>query len=431
MTSFEFYNLVFDNYILYTLLVILVGSFFIYIGKYYTHTWLDPLRITLLSISFTAVVPIFLFVTGTINFDITLYFVLAQLAFWVAYLISAKKQITFSKIIIKDERKVAYILYILLLIIYIILISISYIVLGIPLFKESRLEIYSGSGLGIFARIMPFAQTYCIFYSFYSWKYLDRFSYKKLIVIFSFAFFLITGVLSGSRSSFFIFLFVYWGYCYFYLRNTNRVTKYYKYLLLGLSVSIFSFIIKSDSFGILAGLTGFGLRVISSGDNYFMALPNDTWKSVVTGPWYNHLFNGLLGPLRIINTTTVPPPVGYQLAWAVNPTLDGLSTGPLSSPALLGFLYFKWGGILFSFIMGLFVSMTIYRIPSLMPKGVLSSIFCTYLYMQMLSFIQDSSLGMSYLFDSILNFILLVGLIILILKLVKSDYKVDNDLKFA
>ena len=51
--------------------------------------------------------------------------------------------------------------------------------------------------------------------------------------------------------------------------------------------------------------------------------------------------------------------------------------------------------------------------------------------MQMLSFIQDSSLGMSYLFDSILNFILLVGLIILILKLVKSDYKVDNDLKFA
>jgi oligosaccharide repeat unit polymerase len=421
MTSFEFYNLVFENFGIYILLLVLVSFFFLFIGKKYTSSWLDPLRINLLIIVFTAVVPLFLFATGTIKFELTLYFILAQLAFWVGYIIFAKKQITFSKTTLINEEKTAYILYIIFLIVYIILISLTYILLGIPLFMASRLEVYSGSGLGIFARIMPFAQIYCIFYSFYSWKNLKRFSLKKIVVIFSFLIFLTTGILSGSRSSFFIFLFVYWGYCYFFLANASLVNKYYKFLLLGLVFSIFSFVLKSDGYEILTGLTGFGLRAISSGDNYFMALPNDIWKSVDTGPWFNHLFSGLLGPLRIINTSLVPPPVGYQLSWAVNPSLDGLATGPLSSPALLGFLYFRWGGIVFSFIIGLLISITIYKVPTIMPKGLLSSIFCCYMYMQMLTFIQDSSLGMSYLFDTILNFCILIILINIILKLLNRD----------
>jgi oligosaccharide repeat unit polymerase len=423
MTSFEFYALVFDNYFLYLLFVLLVGLFFVYFGKKYTHTWLDPLRITLLSITFTAVVPLFLFSTGQIDLGITLYFAFAQIAFWIGYLIPAQKQIIFSKRVITDEKKVTYILFVIFFITYLILTLISYILLGIPLFKESRLETYAGSGLGIFARILPFVQCYCIFYSYFIWKKLKRGSLNKLIIVFSFTVFLITGILSGSRSSFFIFLFIYWGYCYFYLKNINQIARYYKFLALGILISIFSFVIKSESFGTLDGILGFGLRVISSGDNYFMALPNNVWETVVTGPWYTHLFNGLLGPLRIINSAAGPPPVGYQIAWAVNPTLDGIATGPLSSPALLGFLYFDWGGIMFSFLLGLFVSLLIYKLPRLLPTGLLTSIFFTYFYMQMLSFVQDATLGMAYLFDSILNFFIFLMFIFLALWLINLGRK--------
>lgn len=411
MTSFEFYNLVFENYILYTLLLIIVSVFFYKIGRKYTHTLFDPLILTLISVAFTTVVPFFLYFTGKINLGITLYFTLAHLAFWVAFSIPAKKQITFSRFVITDEKNIAYSLYIIFLLIYLSLTIISYIVLGIPLFKESRLEVYSGSGLGIFARIIPFAQFYCIFYSFYFWKDSKKISFRKAVVIFSFFIFLITGILSGSRSSFFVFIFVYWGYSYFLLKDTKNLKKLYKFLFIGFLITLFSFVLKSEDYDVLTGLSSFGLRVISSGDNYYMALPNDIWKNVVTGPWYSHLFLGLLGPLRIINAAFVPSPIGYQLVWAVNPSLDGLATGPLSSPALLGLLYFNWGGVIFSFLMGYFVSICMYRLPKLMPGGLLSSIFAAYFYMQMLSFIQDSCLGMSYLFDSILNFVFLFFLI--------------------
>jgi oligosaccharide repeat unit polymerase len=416
MNNLEFYNLVYENLILYIFILFGVSIFFFFIGKRYTNTWLDPLRITLLSVVFTFVVPVFLYATKIIDFEITTYFVFAQFSFWMSFILFAKKKINFSKYQLVDEKKIAYIFFLIFLIIYIISISLTYLILGIPLLKESRLDTFTGSGLGILARIMPFSQIYCIFYSFYAWPKFKKYGFNKLLVIFSFFIFLTTGILSGSRSSFFIFLFIYWGYCYFYLNNTNKITKNYKYLLVGLVISIFSFVLKSDTTDILTGLSSFGLRVISSGDNYYMALPNDIWKQVQTGPWFQHLFNGLFGPLRIINSGLVPPPVGFQLTWLVNPSLVGQSTGPLSSPALLGFLYFRWGGIVFAFILGAFVSILIYRLPSILPKGILSSIFFTYLYIQIPSFIQDAALGMSILFDVFLNLFILVFLISIILK---------------
>ena len=422
MTSFEFYNLVFENYILYSLLLIFVTFFFYITFRKYVNTFFDPLILTFTSIVFTTVVPFFLYFVGEINLELTLYFTFAQLAFWGAFLIPAKKEITFSRFLITDEKKVAYILYILLLIIYLILTIVSYSVLGIPLFKESRLEVYSGSGLGLFARIMPFAQFYCIFYSFYFWENEKKTFFSKALVVLSFFIFLITGILSGSRASFFVFIFVYWGYSIFFLKDTKKINKLYKYLIIGFVITLFSFVVKSNDYDILTGLSSFWLRAISSGDNYYMALPNDVWKNVITGPWFSHFFLGLLGPLRIIDAASIPPPIGYQLVWAVSPSLDGIATGPLSSPALLGLLYFNWGGVVFSFLMGYFVSICMYRLPNFMPFGLLSSIFTAYFYMQMLSFIQDSCLGMSYLFDSVFNLVFMLVLIIGIVFFTKKKF---------
>jgi hypothetical protein len=126
MTNFEFYNLVFENYLLYALLLICVAFFFYITFRKFIHTLFDPLILTFISIVFTTVVPFFLYFVGEINLELTLYFAFAQLAFWLAFLIPAKKEITFSRFLITDEKKVAYILYILLLLIYLILTIVSY-----------------------------------------------------------------------------------------------------------------------------------------------------------------------------------------------------------------------------------------------------------------------------------------------------------------
>ncbi|MDB5115748.1 MAG: hypothetical protein JWQ79_1240 [Mucilaginibacter sp.] len=414
MTHFEFYNLVYDNYWSYIILLALFALFFVYIGKNFTHTWFDPLRICLISAVFSIVVPAFLYVVGSIDIDIAAYFVLAQLCFWIAFIIPAKKSIGFSTRRLTNEKDIAFVLYLLFLILYIISISLTYIILGIPIFMESRLDTFTGSGLGALERMMPFFQLYCVFYSFYLWKNSGGISIKRVITVLSFCLFVITGILSGSRSSFFIFLYVYWGYSYFYSRDTKLITRYYKFFIIGIIISLVTFSVQSGTYNILASLSSFGLRAISSGDNYYMALPNSMYKQVQTGPWFNNLFYGLLGPLHIISGNGMPPPIGFQLTWLVNPALNGQSTGPLSSPALLGFLYFGWGGLIFSVIIGLFVSLAVFKLPTLLPKGIISSILSTYIYMEMLSFIGDPCLGMAYLFDITLNVVFLLVMILLI-----------------
>ncbi len=398
--------------------------FFVLIGKNYTHTWFDPLRIYLLTAAFTAVVPVFLYAIGNIDFNLFAYFTLAQLVFWLAFIIPAKKKLILSKKILTNEKRIASILYVIFFSVYVISVGLTYILLGIPLFKESRLDTYSGSGIGILERMIPFCQIYCIFYSFYLWKNsTGLFNSKRIITIFSFFLFAVVGILSGSRSSFYIFLFIYWGYCYYYTRDVQKLSRYYKFFIIGIAISLLSFSLQSGSYNLLGSLSSFGLRAISSGDNYYMALPNDMWKQVETGPWFNHLFYGLLGPVKIIGGSNAPPPpIGFQLTWLVNPTIYGQSTGPLSSPALLGFLYFGWGGIVFSIIIGIFVSLVIFRLPAILPKGIISSILCTYIYIQMLSFIGDPTLGMAYLFDMLFNIFILVLLILLINRPSRKSY---------
>ena len=416
MSHFEFYDLVYEHYLAYVGLLTLFVVLYIYIGKNYTHTWFDPLRLYLLSAAFTAVVPAFLYATDTIDFNIAAYFTLAQILFWLIFLLFAKKKLLLSRKTLTNEKNSAFILYLAFLTLYFVSICLSYMMLGIPIFKESRLDTYTGSGLGILERLMPFFQVYCIFYSFYLWKNSSGFSNKRILTILSFFLFAITGVLSGSRSSFFIFLFVFWGYSYYYVRDTEAIKNKYKFIVLGIVISLATFSIQSGTYNILASMSSFGLRAISSGDNYYMALPNDMYKQVKTGPWFNHLFYGLLGPLHIINGNGMPPPIGFQLTWLVNPSLYGQSTGPLSSPALLGYVYFGWGGLLFSAVMGMFVSLVIFRLPTLLPKGIISSILSTYIYIEMLSFIGDPCLGMAFLFDIILNSTILIMLILLINK---------------
>jgi hypothetical protein len=413
MTHNDFYNLVFDNWILYLVSLAFCALFFFYVGKKYTHTWFDPLRIQLVSSTFATNVFVFLFLKGVINTEIFSYLCLAEIFFWMAFMIGAKKNITFFEKQLTNEKSISFILYIIFLILFIIFMTLTYYLLGIPIFKGSRLDTYVGSGLGVLGRMMPFFKIYCIFYSFYLWNNSKKYSLERILVSFAFLIFIITGVLSGSRSSFFIFLIVYWGYCYFYEHDLTRITKYYKIFIIGIFVTLLTFSIQSGSKSFVGSFRPLEERVIASGDVYFEALPNDTWKHVQTGNWYEHLFYGLLRPARLLKDFQYVP-VGVQLTRLIYPGNSAATYGPISIPAILGLVYFGWWGLIFSFVLGLFISMLIFHLPALMPKGIISSLTCLYVFLQVLVFVGDPCLGMGYLFDLILNLTLLIVLILAI-----------------
>jgi hypothetical protein len=412
MTHYDFYNFVLKHWFHYLVAFTICAVFFFIVGRKYTHTWFDPLRIQMVISTFTSTVFVFLYISGLIKLNVFIYLCIAVILFWSAFIFAAKKTISFSKKKLANEASISFVLYLIFLVLFVFIMILTYVLFGIPIFRGNRLETYVGSGFGVLGRMLPFLKIYCIFYSFYLWEKSTRLSFERLLVIIVFLIFIVTGILSGSRSSFFIFVYIYWGFSYIYRRNIQKVTKYYNVLILGLGITILTFSIQSGSTNLAGSFRPFVERVVASGDAYFMALPKDNWMHVNIDEWYKHLFYGLIGPTRIMSGYKYIP-VGFQLYGLVYPSSVEPSSGPLSDPALLSFIYFRWGGLVFMLLLGFFVSLVIFQMPSLLPRGIISSIVYLYILLQFLNFIGDPCLGMAYLFDTILNitFLLIIMLI--------------------
>ena len=65
----------------------------------------------------------------------------------------------------------------------------------------------------------------------------------------------------------------------------------------------------------------------------------------------------------------------------------------------------------------------LFRLPLLLPKGIISAAFFTYLYITLNSSITDFSLGISYWFDFVLNFGFILGLMFLFSRQLTLNHK--------
>lgn len=424
MTHFEFINVLLNNVIYYFISLLICSVLFYQFGRKFTNSWFDPLRFQLITSTFSCAVVLFLSFSKIIDFAISFYFITSLLAFWISFRLFSRKQIEFSNKLIINEDSIANTLFIIFTSLYLFFTLISYRVLGIPLFGESRLDSYSGSGLGFIYRIQPFLLTYSTIYIYYSWDSLTVSKSKKINLTIILCLFLITGILSGSRSIFLHYIFCYWGYRYFYKQNIDKLKIPIKVIVFAGIVSVFSFSLKLENSTLIASIGELLIRAVASGDCYYMALPNNVIDSVDIGVWYRHLFYNFLGPVRLISGQEIPPPVGFQLTWIVNPTLYGISAGPLSTPQLLGYLYFKNWGIIFSIVVGGFLSFILFRFNKLIPNGIIGSIVSTYIYIQLMALIGDVCLGMGVLFDICfsLTFFLFIIIFIKLIQLLKLKY---------
>lgn len=423
MSSFNFFDLLYSNLLIYFICLIFSLFIFFKIMKIKSSSWLNPLRFNIFTFAIGFSVILFLFVLGHIYFITLIYLIGSISIFWIVFIWIFKNKQRQVNTKFLNEPLLAQYLFVVSYLTYIFITLLSYKLLGIPIFKDgSRLSTYTGSGYGILTRFSPILYTYVIFYFihlFHSTKDLRRI----IIYIMLLLPLIIIGILSGSRSSFLSIIFIFWGYSTFYKHSEPKLRQYKWLIVSFVVVSIISFSIQFSGDFIYATKM-FLQRIVSCGDLYWESLPNDTWKKVIINRPYEFTFMGLLGPLRILNPHLAEIPIGFQLTNIVYPEIAGTSTGPVALFPLFGLICFGYiGGLFFSFFQALLTSVLLNLVFVKSNSIIISSMFF-FAFSSFLFLLGDISAGLGYCLDILISYgfvLFLLFILVILIRIGKTN----------
>ncbi len=395
MTNLTFFvDYLLSNFNLYLLSLGISTIIYGYITKQMVKSIIDPIFYAMISNIFANSVPIFLFFMSEISFSMFSYIVLSEISFWSAYFIARKKHTNFSQYSFSSlpvEQLIFYSSLILCVSCYLL----TYVLFGIPLFKTSRLETFqNANGLGILSYLQNFAQFYCIIYSYYLIS-----THKKLAIAYISIFLIfIFCLLSGSKSSILIFIFCYFFYRFYYKHKPFNLRKNIKLIIPIITFPIIVITLQSGA-DFKSALLSIIMRFVGNGDCYWMAYPNDIIDKVEINNQLEYLFSRMLAPFRLINYSDIELPIGVQIDWEVYPSEYGITKGPNTRLPILGWVLFKWWGLVLSFIFGLIFAFWHTRLLQYFPKGIISVIIYGYIYTSLVSMLTDPLLSTGYVFN--------------------------------
>lgn len=410
MTSFDFFNLLGENILSFVFSMISAIMIYTFIANKIATSWMNPLKFNVFTAGIGIGVVFFLFFTGNISFITFAYVLLSSFLFWGIFLFIFKgKQRNVSINLIK-ERFYADRLFWVLYILYISLTLFSYKKFGIPLFNDdSRLAVYAGSGgFGLIQRLQTVMNMYSVFYLFC--LYCDRrCTWLKLLILFSPI--ILVGVLSGSRSSFLIFIFAYWGAKTFYSGNEPKLSQYKKLLIPFLAISIVTFFLQSGT--LVSAITGFGERIVACGDLYWQALPDESWQLVKVEDPIKFVLTGLLGPLRIIDASQMETPIGFQLTDITYPGLNKM-TGPVALFPVSSLIFYGYiGGFFFTAVQALLAALA-FRLVYIKSNSIIICAIGYYMFTELIPWLGDAAAAMSTLFNVLVSLILVFIILLFI-----------------
>lgn len=402
MTIFDFFEILNNNIGLYLIALGMVGVIYFFLMKKIVKTVLDPVFIPLIGGAFANTIPLFLYFCGVISNEYIIYLICIEMVFWIAYFAFSRKHISFNEYEIRDGVASLEI-YKIMLALCVGSYILTYAVLGIPLFKATHTETFSGGGgWGLLSHLQKFSLFFVITYSYYLLGIKKNCLLAKTAMTLAVIFCLF----SGSKSSILIFAFTYYIYIYYYRHKTFNLKKYKKLVFL---VCLFPIIIlmAHSGAGVYAALIGVAERVVAYGDMYWMALPNNVIDSVVIKHPFLYLFQGILGPLRLIDYSVLDINMGLQLTNIVYPDLIETQFAPNSRLALLGWTCFRWGGLILSFILGGVFAFIRTRLYSIFPNGIIPVIIYGFIYTQMTSVLGDPILAIGNIFTVMIFIVIL------------------------
>lgn len=402
MTIFNFFEILNENIGLYLIALGIVGLIYFFLMKNIVRSVLDPIFIPLIGTAFANTVPLFLYFCGVISNEYIIYLICIETVFWIAYFAFSRKQISFNKYEVRDG-KASMEIYKIMFVLCVCSHVLTYAVLGIPLFKGTHTETFSGGGgWGLLSYVQKFSLFFVITYSYYLLGIKRNLLLAKAAMVLAVLFCL----LSGSKSSILIFAFTYFFYTYYYRHKDFNLKKYKKFVLLICLFPVVILMAHSGS-GVYPALIGVGERIVAYGDMYWMALPNNVMDSVVIKHPFIYLFQGILGPLRLIDYSVLDTNMGIQLTNLVYPDLIGSQFAPNSRLALLGWVSFGWSGLILSFVLGGVFAFIRTRLYSILPNGIIPVIIYGFIYTQMTSVLGDPILAIGNIFTVMIFIVIL------------------------
>jgi hypothetical protein len=383
MDTFNYFVLLFDNWPLYLMSIVLVFlTYFIVFKKYYISI-LDPFTYVSFFSAMAITVPVFLFFVDEISNKLFTSLILTQLMYFIGFRLFSPLKIT------KIERNKNNFLngsgirfvkwfFIIIGVTNIFAQLFSYKLVGIPLFAESRLGIYSNNGgiNNLLKRLISVSfECYVILTIYFIYYKKKNFSFKVYTFLSIFAI-VVFSVLSGSKGAFITFGLAFFIFALYSIRwgDFSLFYKIKKFTLkFGLIAVILAIIVilfsekTSNPFEFLL------LRIAMTGDVYYMAYPNNVIDTIPSGNWFISLFASPLSLIGLIPRSMIPYPMGFSLMEFHNPFVK--FKGPNARMNIFSYVYF---GIFFSpiycFIIGAVTSFYRNKLFYLLPSNILGCI---------------------------------------------------------
>lgn len=421
MNNYEFYAVALDNINFF--LILIVSSLLVHylIFRYQVPSILDPYFLAVVSSAFCMADVFLLYFTDHTTSYVFSNYIFTQLSFflglftfgvrrkWTSIEVEPAKE---PRIKIKTDLLAFY----FFSIVYLLDQAAIYLLKGIPLLMQSRLETFAdGGGLGVLGRISDVCSVFSL-YLFFSVIKIDKFRIseipKYLVLLLIFATFL----LSGSKSSFLIVFNIFWCYIVFaFLKGGNymfflRILKNNIKPILAISLLIVSGIIfiqtsreVQNPEDRLNPILSLALRFVHSGDVYWYAYPNNVYLTIPSDHWFAALFNDPLGFLRIISWDKMPEALGITLKNIHHPS--DILQGPNARHNVFGLIYYGFfGSILFSYFLGLFLGFVRNKLYLLLSYNKLGGFIFTYLMLKIAAIDSDPMLTITYLTNLIFIF---------------------------
>jgi hypothetical protein len=232
----------------------------------------------------------------------------------------------------------------------------TWVIAGVPLFRESRLGAFQGSGgFGILERLSDASALIALFSAIYL-LLRQRGRWRTLPIYGFLLWFLVSIGLSGSKGALLGFGQYVLSIVFVFGSLRERSDHFWggrmgKVMLV--AATLFAMGVLATQQESDLGTTALALvyRIVSYGDVYIFAYPDATIESLKGGNALVGMFGGFLSTFRLFPQELLQTNIGYQLTGIVFPDLD-LLVGPNPQHPVFGYHYFGAFGFVFSFVLG-------------------------------------------------------------------------------
>jgi hypothetical protein len=347
---------------------------------------------------------LFLAIIGDINlYYFSVYFI-SEFAFLFGLLIFAKPQQKIQQLKINNIF-IFRLKYGMIFTFFLALLAsvIIYSERGIPLLLESRSDASGGgTGFGLFARLFQVSSSIFVLFYFAKSKITNSpnsFNEKGMFI-----FNILLGILSGFKAFFIFYLFA-----YFATRGRDglptRKNEFYV-IFAGLILILITFSIVVDSVSPEEVLLALLMRLLASGDIYYMAFVDDTLDQLTSNGFFFQMFGSIFSSLRIIDWSNAPLNYGYAINEVVNK--NDLNLGPTFRYNVLWIFLTKSIVVtaILSFMTGAVIGFS-NRLLANSAKIDFGFIFKAFIYYKSFLFILGPDQAINDIFNSLLLFLLI------------------------